>query len=156
MKAALRGTPITHADVLEAVRAHVAAFGVAKQGTVVTCGESANLIGRTCGMYIPTACGYGVTTCLEARNAIAVATAVRPTWFVAPGRVWADMRTAIELIVADRPEAYDTERIRVGLRKLIGLDRASSATIAGPSRPDLALFFRALGIPLDEMKEAPE
>ncbi len=121
-----KGVQLSHRSMMAAVRSAHEVIGLPDQARLISWLPSAHIAERVAHHYIPVVLGFCITPCPDPRNVIAYLPDVRPSWFFAVPRVWEQLKSSLEAMIAEEPEAH-RERVLVGIEaatKKVRLEQA--------------------------------
>jgi len=170
-----KGVQITHANVVATTVAYAHVWKLPDAPHIVSWLPMAHIAERLVSHYTPMIFGGTVTSCPDGRQVAAYLPEVRPHYFFGVPRIWEKLKAGLEAklqagdeetrraveraIEAGRRRvregtgvSEEDERVLAGLRRTLGLDRATMTSVgAAPCPVEVIEFFLALGIPLGEV-----
>jgi long-subunit acyl-CoA synthetase (AMP-forming) len=138
---------LTHGDVLARVGALRERLALGDGWRAISWQPLAGIAERLCTQYLPLAQGWQVTTCADPDAVAPLLPEIRPEFFWAPPALWERLRSSVLARFHG-----DTERAaadRAAVLAALGLEQVRIAIVAASCPPDVARFWRALGIPLN-------
>ncbi|MGI8633712.1 MAG: AMP-dependent synthetase/ligase [Solirubrobacterales bacterium] len=91
-----KGVQLSHANLIAAVRSFDTIIDFPENAKVISWLPAAHIAERAAHHYLPTAFGFTVTTCPDAKQIGDYLAAVRPTWFFAVPRIWEKIKAKLE------------------------------------------------------------
>jgi long-chain acyl-CoA synthetase len=141
---------LTHADVLARVAALQARFPSGDGWGAISWQPMSELGERLCAHYLPLVHGRPITTCADPGAVAALLPEIRPEIFWARPELWEQLRVSVLARFDASPERAAADR--AAALAGVGLEHVRVAVVgAAPCRPELIGFWRALGVPLDEV-----